>query len=434
MISYYNDGNRGTEKGDIMPEQIKFSKIDSMEAVIAVGETLRRIDERLIDHGERVAFISYHMNKQGKFSLDDKTLFLLSIFHDIGAYKTDEIDQMLEFETNDVMNHSIYGYLFLKYMTPMSKYADAILHHHTSWQELSVSDVRHKDYAALIHLADRIDVSLSHNLTPEETTQLFLDSKERFCYDHLRAAKKSFQDGSLLSKLSSNTYHEDNIAICKEFLPPASEALEYLKMIVYSIDFRSDHTVTHTINTTSLALNIARHFGLPEKDLEDIYLGSLLHDVGKIAIPISILEHPGRLTDDQMTVMRTHVDETQSLIEGIVPQHICDLALRHHEKLDGSGYPLGLTAKDLTFPQRIVAVADIVSALSSRRSYKEPFPKEKTLAILNQMSQCQLDPDICDYICNHYDQIMNDTEAGRIQIIDKYQHMMNEYERLQVLL
>ena len=209
-----------------------------------------------------------------------------------------------------------------------------------------------------------------------------------------------------------------------------TETLEYLKMVVYSIDFRSDHTVTHTVNTISLALNIARYFGLQGEMLEKIYLGALLHDVGKIAIPTEILEYPGRLTSEQMDVMRTHVVETKLLIEGIVPEDICQIAIRHHEKLDGSGYPMGLKAAALTQPQRIVAVADIVSALSSRRSYKDPFPKEKTLTILNQMSQSQLDPEICRYVIEHYDAIMEATQGSRLRVIQQYQGIMQEYQEL----
>lgn len=81
-----------------MPEQIKIAHIDAAAAVYAVNATLRRIDERLVDHGERVAFIACELCEEGNLPMDMKTLFLLCAFHDIGAYKTDEIDRMLEFE------------------------------------------------------------------------------------------------------------------------------------------------------------------------------------------------------------------------------------------------------------------------------------------------------------------------------------------------
>ena len=152
--------------------------------------------------------------------------------------------------------------------------------------------------------------------------------------------------------------------------------------------------------------------------------------MGKIAVPVEILEYPGKLTDEQMTLMRTHVVESERLIRNVVTDEICDMAVRHHEKLDGSGYPMGLTGESLTVPQRIVAVADIVSALSSRRSYKEPFPKEKTVGILRRMEKSQLDKEMCDYICDNYDSVMALTDSSRAPVIQSYRAIKDEYEEL----
>lgn len=415
-----------------MPEQIKIAHIDAAAAVYAVNATLRRIDERLVDHGERVAFIACELCEAGKLPLDMKTLFLLCAFHDIGAYKTDEIDRMLEFETNDVWNHSVYGYLFMKYMTPLRESAEAVLYHHTPWEDLLQADTAQKDYASLLHIADRIDIALTYGRDASGLERLAACSGVLFRSDYAEIAERCFYERQMAKRLSDGSYLQKNRERLHEFFPIADETMEYLKMIVYAIDFRSEHTVTHTINTVSLAVNIARHFGFQGEELEKIYLGALLHDVGKIAIPVSILEYPGRLSEEEMKVMRTHVKETEYLIRGIVSEEVCRIAVRHHEKLDGSGYPYGLTADELTLPERIVAVADIVSALSSRRSYKEPFPREKTLMILEQMSESQLDPSVCAYVSEHYDNIMNATEPDRIRIIEKYQSIMAEYENVAV--
>ncbi|MEW4412589.1 HD domain-containing phosphohydrolase [Clostridium sp. AN503] len=413
-----------------MPEQIKIAHIDAAAAVYAVNATLRRIDERLVDHGERVAFIACELCEEGNLPMDMKTLFLLCAFHDIGAYKTDEIDRMLEFETHDVWNHSVYGYLFMKYMSPLKESAEAILYHHTSWDDLCRTDTDQRDYASLIHLADRIDIAFTYGLDAAGIERLMHDVKDLFRADYSEIARTCYHKHEMFEQLADGSYLQKNRKRLEEFFPIADETLEYLKMIVYAIDFRSEHTVTHTINTVSLALDIARHFGFTKEELEKIYLGALLHDVGKIAIPVSILEYPGKLAPEEMEVMRTHVKETEYLIRGIVPEEICRIAVRHHEKLNGSGYPYGLTGDDLTLPERIVAVADIVSALSSRRSYKEPFPREKTLKILEQMSKSQLDPSVCAYVSEHYDSIMKSTEPDRIRIIEMYQSIMQEYERV----
>lgn len=406
------------------------TRLDSISAIHTVSEALRRIDSRLVDHGERVAFIAGELCEAGELPLDMKTLFLLSIFHDIGAYKTDEIDRMVEFETRDVWDHSIYGYLFLKYMTPLKEVAEGVLFHHCPWSTLKDLSSNHKCYAALIHLADRIDIVSVRGMNHLQFEQLWNSSTNLFSEEYMALTRKHFRHRRILERLADGSYRQSNQHRIRQFQISSDDALEYLKMVVCSIDFHSEYTVTHTINTVSFALNIARHFGLSEYEQENIYLGSLLHDVGKIAIPVEILESPTRLTAEEMAIMRTHVVETEHMIRGIVPDEICEIAIRHHEKLDGSGYPCGLLKEDLTFSQRIVAVSDIVSALSGERSYKNPFPKEKIILILQQMMRVQLDPRICDYVCSHYDNIMDDTLSSRTAVISRYQLLIAEFSQL----
>ncbi|MDD3412278.1 MAG: HD domain-containing protein, partial [Eubacteriales bacterium] len=197
--------------------------------------------------------------------------------------------------------------------------AEAILYHHMPWNELRQKGGVGRDYAALIHLADRVDIAAHLDQDGPEVESLLRNTKGLFCDEYAALLRGCYQQ-RILPALTDGSYRQENFARCGGFLPDVTETLEYLKMVVYSIDFRSDHTVTHTVNTISLALNIARHFGLQGEMLEKIYLGALLHDVGKIAIPTEILEYPGRLTSEQMDIMRTHVAETKLLIEGIVPE------------------------------------------------------------------------------------------------------------------
>lgn len=405
-------------------------KLNGLSIIRALDETLQRIDKRLMEHGERVAFVACEIAEAGQLPLDKKTLFLLCVFHDIGAYKTDDINKLLEFETQNVRNHAVYGYLFLKYMTPLGKMAQAVLHHHDTWEEIENAPEDWKEYAALIHVADRIDIAYTYGsgiamikIAKQQGNKVF---KEEYIDTFLECCQKR----KILERLSDGSFEKENKERVDQFHITTGTALEYLKMLVFSIDFRSEYTVTHSVNTIAIAQNIARHFKLSEEKQKKIWIGALLHDVGKISIPIEILEFQGRLDDDQMKIMRTHVTETEAIIKGIVPEEICRIAVRHHEKLDGTGYPYGLTAEELTFPERIVAVADVVSALGSKRSYKESFPKEKTLAILQSMRGSGLDAEICDYVCGEYEQIMWETDDSRNEIIQKYQTMICEYEML----
>lgn len=406
------------------------AQLDTMAVIMAVSNALSKIDKRLVDHGNRVAFIACELCDEGNLNMDMKTLYLTSIFHDIGAYKTDEVDRMIEFETEDVWNHSVYGYLFLKYLTPLRDHAEALLYHHASWSEIQNRSTECGDYAALLNLADRIDIVRNFGENSAQFNSLLYNTEGLFNDEYVSIFRNCYKKRRLFERIEDNSYKSSNYERFRSFTTSVSEALEYLKMIVYSIDFRSKFTVTHTINTVSIAVNIARHFGMDNIQLENIYLGAFLHDVGKIAIPHDILEFPGKLTREQMDIMKTHVQETECIIKGVVPDEICQIAIRHHEKLDGTGYPCGLHGEELTLPQRIVAVADIVSALISRRSYKEPFSKEKTLAILNQMSKTQLDKSVCNYITDNFDSIVLSTEGERQKIIQMYQAIMSEYQEM----
>ena len=133
-----------------------------------------------------------------------------------------------------------------------------------------------------------------------------------------------------------------------------------------------------------------------------------------------------------MNIMRSHVNITKQIFGGEIDETIQNMALRHHEKLDGSGYPLGLTAKELTIGERIVAVADIVSALSGTRSYKDSYSKEHVLTILNRMKQEQkIDGQVTDIINQYYDEIIQSTQQMCEPILDKYQYIRKEYKTLQ---
>jgi len=322
------------------------AQLDTMAVIMAVSNALSKIDKCLVDHGNRVAFIACELCDEGSLNMDMKTLFLTSIFHDIGAYKTDEVDRMIEFETKNVWNHSKYGYLFFKYLTPLRDCAEALLYHHTSWSEIQNSNTKCGDYAALLNLADRIDIVRAYGERSKQFNSLLYNTEGLFKDEYVRVFRNCYKKRKLFERIEDNSFKRSNYERYSGFITSVSEALEYLKMIVHIIDFRSEFTVTHTINTVSIAMNIARHFGLDKAQLENVYLGALLHDVGKIAIPHEILECPGKLTREQMDIMKTHVKETERIIKGVVPDEICQIAIRHHEKLDGSGYPYGLYGRN----------------------------------------------------------------------------------------
>ena len=403
------------------------------EIIWVVSNALSKIDPRLMDHGKRVAYIAAKIYRESPESqeVDLARLSVLCVLHDIGAYKTNEIDDMVRFETVSYFDHSLYGYLFLKNTASLAAYAEAILYHHTDYAAPELRACPCARYAELIHLADRVDILLQGG---GELSALSALSGSKFDPGLVEAFFRAEEKYGVSERIASGEYlyEAERFAASCDFKD--EDVMDYLRLLVYAIDIRSPYTVTHTVDTSIISMETGKLMGLSEHELEMLYMGSFLHDIGKIAIPFDILEKPGRLTAEEYETVKRHIPEGEQILRGVVSDEVCDIALRHHEKLDGSGYSRGLTGDALTLPQRIVGVADILSALSQRRSYKEPYPKEKVVAILTEMKQAgQLCPLVVDTVCNNYDMIMDATERSHDPIRQVYSELVREYAQLRGL-
>ncbi|PLV59770.1 hypothetical protein AS005_00255 [Thermotoga sp. KOL6] len=154
------------------------------------------------------------------------------------------------------------------------------------------------------------------------------------------------------------------------------------KLLVFLLDFRSTFTRNHSILVAEVSKKIAEEI-LSEEDGRLVYIAGLLHDIGKIRISPQLLHKASRLNEQEMFVMKTHVLETYKILSesGIAPC-VTNIAAAHHERLDGSGYPLGLTAKNLMIHQRILQVADVFVALIEERPYRRALSVPEAFEIL----------------------------------------------------
>ncbi len=400
------------------------------------SHALQYYDERLVDHGVRVSYIASHINKYlpSDRKVDSQNLILLSLFHDIGAYKTEEIDRMVQFETEDVDSHSVYGYLFLKYLSPLSKLSKAILYHHSSFEALDNLDPTIRSYAQLIHLADRIDIALLNEISLV-TLEKTLRDTNLFYPDFIDSFITAYINDEFLHNDWSTSVTEWLTSEMNNFDIDIKVANKYLEMVIYSIDFKSEVTVHHSVNTTTISLYLGSLLDLNELEMERLYYAALTHDIGKIAINADILEHPGRLSDSQMKEMREHVAFTRKILTGILDKEIVEIACRHHEKLDGSGYPLGLTSSMLSVSDRILAIADITSALIISRSYKGAYSWRRTLSILNDFAKNNLlDAQIVDLIVKNYSDIDDAIKDEMLVVLEKYRTIQLRYVQLKEVL
>ena len=405
--------------------------INSKELYNIVRKTLSMMNEEVIRHGEISGYILYKMlqtdNRYNKQDLADYAM--IGILHDLGIYKIQDFDDIATFKPVNAWSHSIYGYLFIRELSPLSDLADIVLFHHLYYNRFRFIKSENRNVIEYLNFADKMDAYLFDKQSPIRDTY-FQDYRDKSfsakSQEVFLLAEKKF---NVTANILNGSYQEELTELLSKKLFSDTYKRKLLEMLVYLIDFRSEFTVVHTLSTVSFAMEIGRLMRLMPHDMQILRYGSLLHDLGKLSIPLEILEAPRRLTDEEMDIMRTHVEITEAILRGVVGTEILEIAIRHHEKLDGTGYHRGLTGDQLTLPQRIVAVADIISALYDKRSYKDGFDPEKIKSILQQDADAgKLDAAVVACAINNFSTIESNCKKARENTIGTYRRMQKEYD------
>jgi putative two-component system response regulator len=175
--------------------------------------------------------------------------------------------------------------------------------------------------------------------------------------------------------------------------------LQIVQRLGLAAEYKDNETGLHVIRMSHYSRLLGEAYGLDEHEVEDLFIAAPMHDIGKIGIPDRILQKPGRLEPDEWAVMRTHPTIGASIIgahESSMLKLAHDVALCHHEKWDGSGYPRGLQGEDIPLFGRIVAVADVFDALTSVRPYKPAWPLEEACAWLRDQRGLHFQPELVD--------------------------------------
>jgi response regulator RpfG family c-di-GMP phosphodiesterase len=166
-----------------------------------------------------------------------------------------------------------------------------------------------------------------------------------------------------------------------------------IKSIASALDSKDPYTHGHSVRVTLYSLILAKELGLNDKELEEIETAGLLHDIGKIAIPQSILCKPGKLTDDEFRIMKLHPENSERLVLSIKKLNGISSWLRtHHERWDGRGYPNGLKGEEIPLSARIIALADTYDAMTSTRSYRIALSHEIAIEEIRKCAGGQFDP------------------------------------------
>lgn len=398
---------------------------------------LGSIDKNITFHNLRTAYLAWKLTQTiNDNRLNIRNIVILALYHTLGYFREDTIfgynphDTNIDFfsEEKQITSKYVFSCYYLKYMTPLGDDAQALENFTQPFNEDMKHFLHQEKYKAIIYLCARISAYLYHHgdeFLPDDINEL---APGYFDTEYVRAFNIANKDNQLVEALKDDKFVDELSEYLNTitFEKKDSEMLE--KLLIYFLDFKSTYTVTHAINASCYALSLGTRMKLNPDELSELYCSAILHDIGKIATPQSILEAPGKLTPEDMGIMRHHVNHSKRILSGHAPEQIIENVYRHHEKLNGTGYPQHLTGDKLTLIQRILTVADITSALNDSRSYKSEFSTDKTKSIIEKMTEAgELDPTISKFVLEDFDAIVKDQQyLYKILCVD-FSHVLARY-------
>lgn len=400
-----------------MQDKINISLLD---LVMSISNVIDLMSPDVANHHLRVAYTALRISDKLRLSDTSKQeIALAGLLHDIGILSSEERKQIFEFDSKIIDDHAEAGYILLRKFRYFNSVSNIIRYHHASWSQSKLQCLCEEGVNAreipkeshILHLADRINVlidSSSAVLDQVEDIVRAICNETRGRFDPLAVeafVELSGQDSFWLDLMSPGlerifSAHTEAIEIELDWL----ELQDFAKLMAHVIDFRSRFTATHSSGVAEVAAALAELAGFTQTECEKIKIAGYLHDIGKLAIPKEILEKDTQLSDREYRIMKTHVYHTQRVLDHIVGlEDIVDWASHHHERLDGNGYPDRYLAHQIPLGSRIIAVADVFTALSEERPYRRVKKKHEVIAIMRQLAEQQaLDSELIELAYTNY--------------------------------
>lgn len=405
--------------------------IHSRDIYYVTRDVLSGLDAGVMNHGNRTSYILYKMLLcSGQYEIRDiAKLCMVAGLHDIGAYKTDNLQDRLRYESKETLPHSIYGYLFLYYLTPLKEEARIILHHHTDHNRLPVSEYRYTDVTCYLNLAEKADI-YSNALGWKFDPKMF-DKQVGIKYSPkaMELLKEAIRKYNVIDVVRNGDYQKELDELFSHLSFSAEEKKNYLLGMMYCLGFRSEYTMLDMVTCVHIAEQLGEKFLLPREEEELLSYAAMLHDAGMCAVPKEIIEAPRKLTDEEMDRLRAHVSMDEKILKGRLEERCLEVILAHHERGDGSGYPKGLMADSFSRPAKILQVADTVTGLINPRSFREPRTKEEVISILNEeAAKGRLDLNAVRSFISFYDKIMDGVQKKNAETLGMYHKLQDSYE------
>ena len=366
--------------------------IDIMGYVPGIGE-----------HSLTVSILSYFISSEF-FEDESRALYggIAGALHDVG-YLVPKVSQMsrkidVVYDENMIKMlsdlHTTIGGFILSNFLGLYEYSDVAFYHHLPADQLDIMNPSHI-FANIVSVADLLSVQfekLGSEIPKQFIKETLKEHEEQFFPEVFEAALKVVErDYTWWSIEDPTDFYLRNLStrIEKSEIVDESILMELGYFMAYIVDSKSPFTRKHSERIADISKEIGREMNLSDRDQMYLYIAGLFHDAGKLAIEDRILEKPGVLTKKEYSYMRKHVFYTMKFLEHFTREgnDWTKWASQHHERIDGSGYPLRLKGNEISLQSRILQVADVFVALTEDRPYRSPMSFEDTLEFLSKEVQ-----------------------------------------------
>lgn len=400
--------------------------------LLSLSEIMDIANPFIAQHQQRTAFIAWEIAKDAGLNTEStENLFTAALLHDIGALSIEEKLNIHGGSTADIDLHCRRGEILLAQTPWFQKISGIVGNHHRNmkdWDHPLLDSVVYS--AQIIFLSDYVERLIDRGKYILHQHQDIIAQirnlpggviDQRIISHFINAAKR---EEFWLDLASSRLYQ-----ILLRHGPYRNIEIDLKEIAVIAelcrdiIDFKSRFTATHTVGVSVCAGRLSQLFGLTEIEIELMKIAGNLHDIGKLIIPNSILEKPDKLTEDEFLLIKSHTYYTYYVIDSISGlQQIAGWAAYHHEKLDGTGYPFHCKANELDIGARIMAVADIFTAISEDRPYRSGMTRNEIYCTLKSLAKNKaVDSRVVDLLFDNYEVVNTHVKEEQIAAREFYE-------------
>lgn len=397
-----------------------------LDMVLCFSHALDLLHPAIADHHLRVAYIAASLAESAGLGAGEaQDTLIAAALHDAGAVASAQACVVLDHALVnyrlgelplDIHCHGHEGYLLTRGFPPFARAAAAIRFHHVDWaygagREHGGVPVPFASH--ILHLADRIAVlpARDGNILAQAATirTTVADDAGRLFMPELVSAfeRIAVRESFWFDLVCAHKEHIIRDRFGSGEVALELDALESLGQVFGRIiDYRSPFTATHSSGVAATAETLGQRLGMCGADRKLLRVAGYLHDIGKLAVPLEIIEKPGRLTAEEMLVVKQHAWYTHRILAAVPGlETVNTWASLHHERLDGNGYPF--RPAEIPLGARIVAAADVFTAITEDRPYRKGMAREAALAALDRLVRDgALDSNVTALLCDGFDEFL----------------------------